>query len=116
MFSSDGHQLTLYQLTPSHLHQHSTLKHDLFIRNYVLSPACPHCNAPVEDVMHYFLYCPMYAAHRIALFTSAAHILQDKRLLASDKKKIECFRFGSQSNVRLFEQVQSFISHSSRFS
>ena len=52
----------------------------------------------------------MYAAHRIALFTSAAHLLEDKWLLASDKKKIECFLFGSldlefQSNVRLFQQV-----------
>ena len=75
----------------------------------------------MEDVKHYFLYCPMYAAHRIALFNSAAHLLGDKWLLASDKKKIECFLFGSsdlqfQSNSRLFEQVQSFISHSSRFS
>ena len=77
----------------------------------------------MKDVKYYFLYCPMYAAHRFALFTSAAHILGDKWLLASDKKKIECFLFGSNSpvlqfqwNVRLFEQVQSFISHSSRFS
>ena len=69
-----------------------------------------------------FLYCPVYAAHCIALFTSAAHILGDKWLLALDKKKIECFLLVGpldlqfQSNVRLFEQVQSFISHSSRFS
>ena len=66
---------------------------------------------PVEDVKHYFLSCPMYAAHRIALFTSAAQLLGDEWRLASDKKKIECFLFGSpdlqfQSNVRLFEQVQ----------
>ena len=47
----------------------STPNYDLFIRNCVVSPACPHCNAPVEDVKHYFLHCPMYAAHRIALFT-----------------------------------------------
>ena len=75
----------------------------------------------MEDVKHYFLYCPMYAAHRIAIFTSAAHIMGDKWFLASDKKKIECFLFGSpdlqfQSNVRLIEQVQSFIFHSSCFS
>ena len=62
----------------------------------------------MEDVKHYFLYCPMYAAHRIAIFTSAAHIMGDKWFLASDKKKIECFLFGSpdlqfQSNVRLIE-------------
>ena len=86
-----------------------------------LSLACRHCNAPVEDVKHYFLYCPMYAARRIALFTSAVHLLGDKWLLASDKKKIECFLIGSpdlqfQSNVRLFKQFQSFISNSSRFS
>ena len=98
----------------------STLNHDLFIRNCVVSLVCPHCNAPV-DFKHYFLYYPMYATHHIALFTSAAHILGEKWPLASDKKKIEYFLFGSpdlhfQSNVRLFEQVQSFISHSSRFS
>ena len=64
----------------------------------------------------------MYAAHRIALFTSAAHILGDKLgLLASDKKNIDGFVFGSpdlqfQSNVRLFKQAQSFISHLSSFS
>ena len=86
-----------------------------------MGPAYTHCKVPVEDVKHYFLYCPMYAAHRIALFTSAAHLLGDKWFLASDKKKIECFLFGSpdlqfQSNVRLFEQVQSFIYHSSRYS
>ena len=43
------------------------------------------------------------------LFTSSAHILEGKWLLASDEKKIEYFLFGSpdlqfQSNVRLFEQ------------
>ena len=48
--------------------KHNVLaNHDLFIRNCVVSTACPHCNAPVEDVKHYFLYCPMYATHRIAL-------------------------------------------------
>ena len=67
----------------------------------------------MEDVKHYFLYCSIYAAHRIALFTSVAHLMGDQ-LLVSDKKKIECFLFGSpdlqfQLNVRLFEQVQSFI-------
>ena len=67
----------------------------------------------MEDVKHYFLHCPMYAA-------LVVHLVGDKWLLASDKKKIEYFLFGSpglqfQSNVRLFEQVQSFISHSSRF-
>ena len=71
----------------------------------------------MEDVKHYFLYCPMCATHCIALFTSATHLLGDKWLLASDKKKIKRFLFGSpdlqfHSNVRLFEQVQSFISHS----
>ena len=67
----------------------STLNHDLFIRNCVVSLACPQCNAPVEDVKHYFLYCLMYTVHRITLFTSAGHLLGDKWLLALDKKKIE---------------------------
>ena len=32
----------------------STLNHDLFSRNCVFSPACPHCNTAVEDVKHFF--------------------------------------------------------------
>ena len=87
----------------------NTLNHDLFIINCVVSPACPHCNAPVEDVKHYFLYCPIYASHRITLFTSAAHILGDKWLLASDKKKIECFLFGSPVlQFRMFVYLSKF--------
>ena len=51
----------------------------------------------MEDVKQYFLYCPMYAAHRIALFTSAAYLLGDKWLQALVKKKIACFLLGSIS-------------------
>ena len=79
--------------------QNDTLNHDLFIKNCVVSPPCPHCNEPVEDVKHYFLYCPMCAAHRIFLFTSSAHILEGKWLLASDEKKIEYFLFGYLSKI-----------------
>ena len=31
------------------------------------SPACPLCDAPVEDPKHYFLYCPSFAALKSCL-------------------------------------------------
>ena len=70
----------------------------------------------VMDVKHYFLQvCTMYATHRIALFTFAAHLLGDKWLLASDKKKIECFLVGSLGLQFQSSKFSHFISDSSCF-
>ena len=55
----------------------------------VLSPACALCGASIEDVKRYFLYCPSFAALREKLFTSAAHLLENRWHCASDKKKID---------------------------
>ena len=55
----------------------------------VLSPACALCDASIEDMKRYFLYCPSFAALREKLFTSAAQLLENRWHCASDKKKID---------------------------
>ena len=57
---------------------------------------CHICHLPVvcavqlvEDVKHYFLFCPRFAALRETLFSSAVHLLGDRWLSASDKKEID---------------------------
>ena len=99
----------------------SALNYDLFKRNCSVSSACALCDAPIEDAKHYFLFCPSFAALREILFTSAAHLLGDGWLNASDKRKIDWFLNGVpgidfQLNENLFLSVQSFISQSNRFS
>ena len=92
----------------------------LFQKNCCLSPACTLCDAPVEDPKHYFLYCPSFAALRKNLFTSTALLLGNRCHCASDMKKIDWFLNGIShvdfdTNVMLFQYVQSFISLSNRF-
>ena len=98
----------------------SALNYHLFQKNCCSSPACALCDASIEDVKPYFLYCPCFAALRDKLFTSAAQLLGNRWHCASDKKKMDWFLYGMSSvdfqiNVRLFQLVQSFISLSKRF-
>ena len=63
----------------------------------------------------HFLYCPSFAALRNILLASASHLLGDRWLSASDKKRIDWLLNGVpdiefQTNVNLFQSVQSFIS------
>ena len=93
----------------------SFLNYDLFKINCSVSSACALCDAPIEDTKHYFLFCPSLS------FTSAAHLLGDRWLNASDKRKIDWFLNGVpgidfQLNVNLLLSVKSFISQSNRFS
>ena len=62
-----------------------------FLRKIVLfhALACNYCNASIEDAKHYFLYCPSFAALRNILLASAAHLLGDTWLSASDEKRID---------------------------
>ena len=98
----------------------SALKLHLFQKNCCLSPACTLCDVPVEDPKHYFLHCPSFAAQRKNLFTSAALLLGNRGHCTSDTKKIDWFLKGIShvdfdTNVMLFQYVQSFISLSNRF-
>ena len=66
----------------------SALNYELFTKNCSVSPACKYCNASIEDAKHYFLYCPSFAALRNILLAFAAHLLGDRWLSASGKKKL----------------------------
>ena len=48
----------------------SALNYHLFQKNCCPSSACVLCDASIEDVKHYFLYCPSFSALREKLFTS----------------------------------------------
>ena len=90
----------------------SALNYDPFTKNCSVSPACKYCNASIEDAKHYFLYCPSFAALRNILLASAAYLLGDRWLSASDKKRIDWLLNGVrdiefQINVNLFQSVQS---------
>ena len=56
----------------------SALHYHLFPKNYCSSPACALCDASIEDMKRYFLYCPSFAALREKLFTSAAQLLENR--------------------------------------
>ena len=60
----------------------------LFKINCSLSPKC-RCGLANETVKHFFLFCPLFAAQRARLFTSAAQIYGDHWSQSNDKRKIE---------------------------
>ena len=98
----------------------SALNYHLFQKNCCPSPACALCDASIEDVKHYFLYCPSFAALCKTLFTSTAQLLGNRWHCSSDKKKINWLLNGISSadfqiNVWLFQLVQLFISLSNHF-
>ena len=68
-----------------------SLRYNLFQKNCCSSPACALCDASIEDMKRYFLYCSSFAAlpMREKLFTSAAQLLENRWHCASDKKKID---------------------------
>ena len=41
----------------------------------IMNPACALCDASIEDVKHYFLHCPRFAALREKVFASTAQLL-----------------------------------------
>lgn len=51
----------------ANLHAHLSL---------IINPACTLCDASIEDVKHYFLHCPRFAALREKVFASAANYLE----------------------------------------
>ena len=48
----------------------SALSYHLFQKNCCPSSTCVLCDASIEDVKHYFLYCPSFSVLREKLFTS----------------------------------------------
>ena len=92
----------------------------LFQINCSPSPKC-RCGMENESVMHFFFTCPLYAAQRHSLFTSAALICGSLWLNVSSKKqKLNWFLYGCEDldlkeNCQLFHEVQNYILATKRF-
>jgi hypothetical protein len=81
-----------------------------FISNKLIeNPNC-NCSAPYEDVIHYFLECPLHQIQRANLFNDIENI----------ELNIETILFGNedlnlQINTNIFEKVHTFIGRTNRF-
>ena len=106
-YTGDCATLIFYSCLRLHF---STLNQDRFKKNCSSSSVCHLCGALVEDVKHYFLFCPSFAALHKTLFSFTANLLGDEWLFASDKRKIDFLLNGDpgfdfQINVNLFHSV-----------
>ena len=74
----------------------------------------------IESFNYYFLHCPLFAAPRLNLLSSAAHILADRWYAISELQLLGLFLTGSSQlaeneNIGIFHSVQCFIKESGRF-
>ena len=100
---------TLYNFS---LNRYSSISHtrirlDACLLNYYLfrigcksSPKCV-CGFEVETINHYFLHCPIFAATRLKLLNSAAHILAEEWFAMSDLQKINLFCLDPRNFLRI---------------
>ena len=105
---------------------HTRLRLNVCALNYYLfkigskpSPECL-CGFEIESINHYFLHCPLFAAPRLKLLSSAAHILADRWNAISELQLLRLFLTGSSQlteneNIGIFHSVQCFIKESGRF-
>ena len=72
--------------------------HFSFAHNIVDSPKCS-CGSPCENLVHYFIHCPLHAHPRTRLNATLAAILQNKRSLndLNNKCLVELLIRGSPS-------------------
>ncbi len=78
------------------------------------------CGFNTETIKHYFLYCPIFAAQRQKLLSSAAQLFADDWSRINDAQIVEMFLHGSsllslELNRELFSLVQSYINETKRF-
>ena len=61
----------------------------IFLKSTCSSSPKGRCGLANETVKHFVLFCPLFAAQRARLFTSAAQIYGDHWTQSNDKRKIE---------------------------
>ena len=87
----------------------SSLNKDLSDKNIVVSPQC-NCGR-IESTYHYFFECPIYANHRLELFTSLPqHINVTLNLILSGDTLLS-----DDINSTIFQKVQKYIIDTKRF-
>ena len=95
------------------------LNYYLFKIGRIPSPECL-CGFEIESINHYFLHCPFFAASRLKLVSSAAHIIGDRWNSMSELQIVRLFLAGSlqlseSKNIEIFTSVQLFIKETGRF-
>ena len=81
----------------------SSLNKDLFDKKIVVSPQY-NCGR-IESTYHYFFECPIYANHRLELFTSLPqHINVTLNLILSGDTFLS-----DDINLTIFQKVQKYI-------
>ena len=78
------------------------------------------CGFNTETIKHYFLRCPIFAAQRQKLLSSAAQMFADDWSRMKNVQIVQIFLHGSsslslESNRELFFLVQSYINETKRF-
>ena len=87
--------------------------------NCVLSPSCT-CGALREDVTHYLLFCPRFAALRASMLTSVMYLAGNVWNVLNISQQVDILLHGSRNlsfevNAAIFSEVQCYIGSSARF-
>jgi hypothetical protein len=87
--------------------------------NCVLSPSCT-CGALSEDVTHYLLFCPAFAALRASLLTSVRRLAGNVWNVLNISQQVDILLHGSRNlsfevNAAIFSEVHCYIGSSARF-
>ena len=95
------------------------LNHYLFAMNCVLFPSCT-CGALSEDVTHYLLFCPRFAALRASMLTSGMRLAGKVWNVLNISQQVDILLNGSRNlsfevNAAIFSEVQCYIGSSARF-
>ena len=104
----------------------SALNHHRKNYRFIDSDKCMHCNLNVrEDVLHYALICPTYAAHRQELLQSLSALLPDDiqhlrltTVLTVKKNLVKLLLSGindEEKDIQIFQAFELFIKKTKRF-
>jgi len=96
--------------------------------NFIDHSRCPNCNSQNEDINHYFLSCPKYAALRTELFQDIASVISPgvhhSLIIPTSKNEKQDFLnillYGSENetnenNILIIKFVENYLLHSKRF-
>jgi hypothetical protein len=104
----------------------SALSSQRFDYKHITDPKCPTCEAPKEDLVHYFLTCPTYSTQRVNFLLDISDILYQNNVEVDFRKRrfrnflIDTLLKGSTvftkpENERIMNITQTYIQETHRF-
>jgi hypothetical protein len=104
----------------------SGLNHQRYEYNHIPDPCCPTCDAPREDITHYFLTCATYSAQRRKFLIEICDILRQKHIEIDFRRRpfrtffMDMILKGSdlftfQENLKILGITQIYINETHRF-